>query len=660
MEKWKKRSIDLLTSLAFGSRDGSPSVVPYYPQKTAISSYEERYFSRTVPEKHGISSKRIYNMLCELEAERRANIHSLLVLAGSEVIAECSRDGYDVNMWHLSHSMSKTVTGMAVGMLVDDGKLSLDMRLADIFPDYAYRDKKFANITVHHLLSMTAGVSFSEVGSVTERDWATSFFASSVKFVPGSKFNYNSMNSYMLAKIVVKVSGKSLSEFLDERLFSPLGIRNYFWEKGPDGIEKGGWGLYMSAESWAKLGQMLLSRGVFEGRRLLSEDWIRLCTETQAIAPNADGDFNYGYQLWVGRNGEEILFNGMLGQNVWICPKNNIVAVVFSGNNEIFQNSPAMEIIRKYLGCEIGDALHKRDIKVLHERETRFFDSRRWVRPKEKKRGLLTWLGVRPKRPFDDRFSNLLGSYAFGKNGEGILPLFVRGMQNNLDSEIEQISFDRYEDSLFMIFRERGADYRIEVGLYDYKETVLDFRGEKYIVKVMGEALINANGDEEYRFELLFPELPNTRMLTVTREDYGKMLFLLSEVPNNKIIDALIENASETSGALGFVIDLLERRFGEGFIEKKLESTFTPALVGADMSIEGYNNVVAEETAKAAEQSRTVKLLRAVVDRFFKEDDEPEEEQVEAKKPEQTKPQKFFLADIIEKLRAGKSGRSSE
>ena len=119
MEKWKKRSIDLVTSLAFGSK-GDPTVVAYYPQKTKISLPEERFFRRSTPEKHGISSKRLYNMLCELEGERRANMHNLMVLCGGEVICDCSADGYDVNTWHISHSMSKTVCGMVIGTLVDE------------------------------------------------------------------------------------------------------------------------------------------------------------------------------------------------------------------------------------------------------------------------------------------------------------------------------------------------------------------------------------------------------------------------------------------------------------------------------------------------------------------------------------------------------------
>ena len=193
MEKWKKRAVNLLSALAFGS-DGTPSVIPYYPQKTKISSHEHKYFVRSVPERHGISSRRIYSMLCSLETEPRANVQGLMVLCGGEVISECTRDGYDLNTWRLSHSMSKTVTGMAIGMLVDEGKLRLTERLVDIFPEIPYKDKNFPLITVEHLLAMTSGVTFGEAGSVTEAEWTRAFFNSPLKFVPGSEFAYNSMD----------------------------------------------------------------------------------------------------------------------------------------------------------------------------------------------------------------------------------------------------------------------------------------------------------------------------------------------------------------------------------------------------------------------------------------------------------------------------------
>jgi CubicO group peptidase (beta-lactamase class C family) len=651
MERWKKRSVELLSSLAFGS-EGCPSVVPYYPQKTEVYGYENRSFLRNVPERHGISSKRIYNLLCELEGEMRANIHNLLIMVDGEVIAECSRDGYGINTWHLSHSMSKTVTGMAIGMLVDEGRLTVDTKLCELFPEVKYKDKRFADITVHHLLSMTAGVSFSEAGSVTESNWTECFFNSELKYTPGTKFSYNSMNSYILARIVTEISRTSLCEFLEERLFSPLGITNYFWERGPEGVEKGGWGLYMSAESWAKLGYMFLSGGIYNGHRILSEDWVERSSDTQAVASTAMGDFNYGYQMWVGRSTDEVLFNGMLGQNVWLCPRNNIVAVVLSGNNELFQDSPALSIIRKYLGGEISDELHRRDIKQLAERETHFFDSRRWARPLEKKHGFAYLLGFKSRTPFDDRWNDILGSYSFPKNNVGFLPLIIRGMNNNLDSTLSRVGFDRLEDSLYMLFTESGEDYRIEIGLYGYKESVLDFRGEKYAVKALGEARINAEGVAEYRIEFLYPELPNTRYMTFVLGEGGRIYCALGEAPNNKIADALIDKATDTSSVLGFGMDLLERRFGSGFIQKKLEDTFSPTLVGADESVEGWGDIIAEEERRLAEQSRAVKVILTVVEHFFKEsndsltntDTESDGESITAPKP---KDRGSFIGDLI-------------
>ena len=194
MERWVKRTIELATGVVFTCKS-NPSVIRYYPQKTEISGYEKPYFHRVNPEKRGVSSGRLLAMLKALEREKRSNVHSLICLKDGEVICECTHPGYEINTWHLSHSMSKTVTGMAIGMLVDDGKLSLDDRLVDILPEYAYRDDKIAEITVKHLLTMTTGVRFAEAGSVTESNWTEAFIDSSCAFKPGRDLAYNSMNS---------------------------------------------------------------------------------------------------------------------------------------------------------------------------------------------------------------------------------------------------------------------------------------------------------------------------------------------------------------------------------------------------------------------------------------------------------------------------------
>lgn len=645
MEKWKKRFVDLFMSLALGGRS-NPSVIPYRPEKTRLPAAEERFFKRSAPEKFGISSKRLYALLCELEGETRANIHNLMVLAGGEVICECSRDGYDINMWHLSHSMSKSVTSMVVGLLVEEGKLDVKERLVDIFPELTYKDKRFPTITVEHLLTMQSGVSFNEAGSVTAVKWSEAFFASPLKFAPGTRFQYNSMNTYMLARIVDRRADGGFSEFARRKLFHPLKIYNYFWEKSPEGTEKGGWGLFLSAESFAKFGMVFLSRGEFFGERVLSERWIDEMGETRSHSPEVSGDFNYGYQTWVARNSDEKLFNGMLGQDVWICPKNDLIVVINSGNNELFQGSASLEIIRKYLGGEIRDEIERGNVRMLHDKETKFFDCRRWVRPKEKRKGLLQFLGIKSATAFDTNWDEVLGTYAFGNNNVGILPLIVRTMQNNLDSCIEKMALYRSDNDLYLSIRESGVQYVLKIGLYEYKTAILDYRGEKYIVRAMGERFVNSDGVCEFRIELIFPEMPNTRRIRMIRLGEEKISVEFYEEPNDKIVENILLKLSESSAPISFAKDVVEKRFGQGAIIGTLKRTFAPMLIGADMSVPEYYKTVEAENRRREEESRIVKLIRGFVDRFFKEGEEEETKQSNENKQKKNK----LIGSIVNKI----------
>lgn len=629
MERWVRRTIELGAGIAFTGKI-NPSVVPYYPQKTLVSGEEERYFRRSYPERVGVSSGRILALLVALEKEKRANLHNFIVIRKGEIISECSHPGYSTNIWHLSHSMSKTLTGMAIGMLVDDGKLSTETRLVDLFPEYHYKDTRFEKITVGHLLSMQSGVRFSEAGSVTETRWTEAFFESSMAYTPGTDFSYNSMNSYILARIVTLVSGTSLTDFLAERLFSPLGITNVFIEKGPEGIEKGGWGVYMSTESWGKVGYMLLSGGVFEGKRILSEEWVKRSTSKQADTPGTLGQYDYGYQLWVSRDKESYLFNGMLGQNVWVCPKNDIICVFNSGNNELFQNSPALHVIEKYLSqpleADLVTSCFAGDLVDLRRKEEEFFTSRHWVRPLESKRGIRYRLGFRHREEVPSEWDDLLGYYHFRKNNHGMLPLIVRGMQNNLYSSIDGVGFEREGEALFFTFNECGREYKLEVGFYDFKETVIDIRGEKYIVKVIGEAMEDEDRDMLFKIELLFPELPNTRMLKFSIEEEGRLLMRMSEVPNNRIADIFLDGLSETNPKLSLALKLVEKRIGENFTRRKLEQTFAPTLIGARVGAENYAEIMDEERAKVRSQEKNAKLINTIIEKFIRDEEDFEED----------------------------------
>ena len=613
MNKWKIRAVELITGLAFTGKK-KPAVIPYFPSKTKFSGKEARYFNRISPERRGISSRTLYDMLTALEEDRRANIHNLMVLKDGEVVCECSRPGYDVNIRHLSHSMSKTLTGMAIGLLIDDGKLSLNRRLVDIFPEYEPIDKRFYSITVKHLLIMSTGVPFSEAGSVTETEWTRAFFESRLAFAPGSAFAYNSMNSYILARIVVRITGRSLTSFLNERIFRPLGIENFFWEIGPEGVEKGGWGAYLSVESWAKLGVMMQNHGSFEGKRILSQTWVAESTSTQIQVPENAGNYNYGYQIWVHRKNGQFLFNGMLGQNVWVCPKNGIVAVANCENNELFQTSAVLEIIERYLGGNLAPvSFDTGTVGRLRDKEKSFYESRRWAYPLQPRRGIIYKIGLRSARPFDKTWRHMLGTFTFAQNNHGILPLFIRAMQNNYSGGIESLTFEREGESLFLTSREGGVDYKFEVGLYNFKTTVVNFNGEPYIVRALGSATEDRNKRTMFKIELVLPEMPNSRKIRFTFGEDGRIVMRMTEVPGEKLAEPLVQSIYATNPKFAFAVNILERRLGDKFVNRKLESLFSPTLVGAHVGADNYYDIIADEKARAEEAIRGTKAISALI-----------------------------------------------
>jgi CubicO group peptidase (beta-lactamase class C family) len=620
MSKWKMRAVELLTGLAFTSKP-NPAVIPYTPSKTEISRPEAKHFRRTTPERRGVSSKRIFNMLTSLENDPRAKVHNIFVLKDGEVICEASRPGYSVNVRHLSHSMSKTLTGMAIGILCSEGALSLDTRVADIFKEQKIFDRRFLNMTVRHLLTMSSGVGFSEAGSVTEYEWTKAFFDGRLSFAPGDNFAYNSMNSYILAKIVVRRTGLSLTDFINTRIFRPMGITNFFLEKGPEGVEKGGWGVHLSAESWAKLGVMMLSGGVFEGKRILPARWVAESTSSQIKVPEKTGDYNYGYHLWVHKTRDFFLFNGMLGQNVWVCPKNNIVAVVNCENNELFQKSAVIEILENYLGADMGvDRYDSAAVAALSQKERTFFESRRFATPKTPKKGLTYRLGLRTREPFDKAWGKILSTFTFQPNNFGFMPLIIRAMQNNYSGGIESVTFEKDGHNLVFISHEGGVDYKFNVGLYGFKANVINVEGEVYIVNAVGEATVDEDGNPSFKLELVLPEMPNSRYIVFTPQKDGKLLMKMTEMPNEKIAEPVIDAIYTMTPKLAFAANLLERRLGDRFIARKLESVFAPTLVGIDTKSEDYYSIVADERRRADEAQRSTKAISAMLLKLASDD----------------------------------------
>jgi hypothetical protein len=336
---------------------GEISKVDYNPQKPAFSGFpfpDEKFLERSSPESQGVSSAFFTDLLRDLSADRDCKMHKFMALRHGKVIAECAFEPFDLDMWHVTYSMCKSITGMAIGILMGEGKLSLDDRLGDIFsPKMGPLSIFRKTISVRNLLNMSSGVDFSEVGAISGNDWRKSFLDASFKFDPGTKFEYNSMNTYMLSAIVTEITGQSLSEFCKERIFDPMGIKRYFWESCPQSITKGGWGLFMRIEDMAKLGQLYIQNGVWEGQQIVPEEWVKEST-TKQIETDRDDNHYYGYQLWVNddRPGS-FAYNGMMGQNVFVYPDIDMVVVTNAGNADVFQTSSMAVKIRDRMKNDI-------------------------------------------------------------------------------------------------------------------------------------------------------------------------------------------------------------------------------------------------------------------------------------------------------------------
>ena len=174
---------------------------------------------------------------------------------------------------------------------------------------------------------MASGVSFNETGAVAGSDWVKGFLEAGIHDSPGTKFEYNSMNSYMLSAVVTEITGETMMDYLRPRLWEPLGITKVFWETCPKGITKGGWGLFLTPEDAAKLGWLYRCKGVWNGQQIIAQEWIEESVKKQIDTDEDGSSCGYGYQIWPKKREGSFNFNGMLGQNVLVYPDLDLVKI---------------------------------------------------------------------------------------------------------------------------------------------------------------------------------------------------------------------------------------------------------------------------------------------------------------------------------------------
>lgn len=291
------------------------------------------------PESLGIPSQAILDFLDELRDLRLA-IHSVLLLRHGKVAAEGYCPPFDENRKHRMYSVSKSFTSVAIGRLIGEGKLSLDDKVADIFPEYlpANPSPYILEAKVRHLLMMS---SFNETNSY---DWDTPDFVRSFfdndypKHKPGMVFHYDTASTVTLCGIVEKLSGQSFLEYM-RPLFDELGIsEDVRCVETPEGRCWTGSGILCTPRDLARFGLLCLNRGAWNGKQLVSREYMEAATSWQIDTTVAQGDLGgplgYGYQFWMLREGGFACL-GMGSQFAYMMPKYDTVMIITADNQAI-------------------------------------------------------------------------------------------------------------------------------------------------------------------------------------------------------------------------------------------------------------------------------------------------------------------------------------
>lgn len=441
---------------------------------------------RTSPEAAGIDPAAILAFIEGVE-QRVGGLHSVMLLRHGKVAAEGWWAPYAPQHPHMLYSLSKSFTSTAVGLAVSEGRLTVDTPVVSFFPDDrpAKVGPHLAAMQVRHLLSMSTGHDKDATGPTRQApdgNWVKAFLAVPVEHAPGTKFVYNSAATYMLSAIVQKLTGKTVLEYLQPRLFEPLGIEGATWESDPRGINVGGWGLKVKTEDIARFGQLYLQGGRWDGRQVVPEAWIAEATRKQisnGSNPNSDWAQGYGYQFWRCRHGA-FRGDGAFGQYCVVMPEQDAVLAITSGVRDM---QAVLNVAWEHLLPGMSAAPAKPDPVALKRR--------------------LSGLAILPPEGRADSpiAKSVSGTtYRFDANAEGI----------------ESATFTVRKGRCSVVVRRKSEEYRLECGGEEW------VRGKAPLTQALlggtEMARVAARGawetDDSYTMKLCFYETPYLETLT--------------------------------------------------------------------------------------------------------------------------------------------------
>ena len=557
-------SIQLITRL-LDAENATEPIVDFGPQKPEISSGRSAQpLPPCIPEQQGVPSRHIARFLRALAEEPTLRTHSVLVVRNGHILARAAFGMRDTETPRMTFSACKSITALAIGLLMDDGLLHADDRLTDLFPEECgpVSRRLMKDLTVAHVLSMQTGNLFNEAGSMTQAEWVRSYFLSPA-LDTSRKFQYNSLNSYILAALIQRLTGKSLSGFLSERLFTPMGIGDFYWEKSPEGVEKGGWGLYMKPEDLAKLGQLVMDLGCWNGKQLISAAFLERALQTHALTPEEYGDFNYGWQIWVGRTENTFLFSGMLGQNVLGFRDSGIVLVAHAGNDETFQTSAFYRIASRYFGGHFPGSLPR---DVPGERELRHVTAT-----------ISDCTGKIPTREefarfYDKRFITSEPQAA----SAGLLPVVLQAVENSYSAGLQAITIGGTRANPEILYEERDQLHHLVCGTKVPVRQKIHWHGNTFLAAVQARFTHDEDENPVLRVQIDFLETPCTRVLKLVLTRRG-LVVKQEEFPGEDFLANTMSMLLSAPGSKA-LLTALAGSAEQGFLRWKIQRVLSPVL----------------------------------------------------------------------------------
>lgn len=406
------------------------------------------------PEEVNVDSRAITAFLNEITS-KKLGLQSFTVVRHDKICAQGFFKPYAAEYPHVLYSMSKSLTSTAVGFAVDEGLIKLDDKVVDFFPEYKTVLRRPFNkaLTVKMLLTMRSDKLITVFEEKGKTDWIHLFFEAPFMLPPNSKFNYISENTFMLSAIVKKVTGKSALDYLDEKMFKPLGIEKPFWEADGKGNSAGGWGCYMRSEDLAKFFLPYIHEGKWiDGTQLISKYWVKeaLSKQTDSVHDGARDIINgYGFQFWKNQIANSFRADGLFGQRCFFFPDYDGLVILNCGEAEDYK---VMDVFWKYFpNCfksqeleedkEASDELDKKIASLEMEK-----------------------LAVKPRKYEIEK--EIEGRTISCKTNEytSVITVTTTQMLYNKPGNLNMMRFSFKDDSLLFTWREKNYENTIEAG----------------------------------------------------------------------------------------------------------------------------------------------------------------------------------------------------